>query len=128
MKIQTTIALLGVLAAAGCKAQPYHYPHDVSNSNIPHLYLNGSSYGHKITIKADDKIVWDGIVPSNGVGPNIHAVGIPRSKQKQCTISIVGEPYDASLFVDWAKGNAVIITFEKSSTTLIQKNEPIRFL
>ena len=127
-KGQRIIVLISLGAIFGCKAQTFIYPHDPNRKDLPRVVLDGMSFDRRIVMKADDVVIWDGIVPKTGSIPMLHTAGIPPEKRTECTITISGEPYSATLKVDWRKGNVIIAGFSHDGVNLVQTKEPVRFL
>lgn len=130
MRIIAPTLLMIILVAACSKAGsdvPYCYAHDSKRREIPKLYLVNDSRGHKVTTKADDALIWNGIVKKPDFVPNIHPVGIPPDLRQKCRVRITGRPYTVEREVDWQKGKALIVHFGDDRVTFTQQEEPVRF-
>lgn len=121
MRIIAPTLLMIILLAACSKAGsdvPYCYAHDPKRREIPKLYLMDDSRGHRVTIKADDALIWNGIVKKTGITPDL---------RQKCRVRITGRPYTAEREVDWQKGKALIVHFGDDRVTFTQQEEPVRF-
>ncbi len=130
MRVIRQVLLTGVLLAGASKAEtnsPSCYRHDFKQRDIPKLYLLSDSRGHNVTIKADDTLVWRGVVEKSDHMPNIHPVGIPPESRQKCRVRIVGGPYVAAMDIDWQKGKALIVHFADDRVILTQREEPVGF-
>lgn len=103
------------------------YPHDFEQRDIPKIYLVDDSRGHVVTIKADETLIWEGIVKKSDFSPNIHVVGVPPNLEKKCHIHVAGGPYGSTQEVDWTNGMAMVIVFSENKVVFDQHKEPVGF-
>lgn len=78
------------------------------------LFVQGSSYGQKVEIFADDQRIWNGEFrdrSSPAFEAEVHELRLPAELPSR--VSILGGPYKRSFSADWTKGQRITVRFEK---------------
>lgn len=104
------LLVTGILACS----RPDDSGHTPRDPRLQRLFVQGSSYGHKVVIYANDHRVWNGEFrdrSSPAFEPDVHALRLPAELPDRA--SIVGGPYKKIFKVDWTKGQQITIRFAK---------------
>lgn len=110
------LLMAGLFLVAGAMAcsSPDDSARTPRDPRLQHLFVQGSSYGHRVTIYANEQQIWNGEFTSRSSPawePEVHELRLPAELTNH--VSILGGPYKKIFKVDWTKGQRITIYFEK---------------
>ncbi|MBI2386806.1 MAG: hypothetical protein HYV14_12425 [Elusimicrobia bacterium] len=114
--------MAGLILVAGAFAcsRPDDGARAPSDPRLQKLFVQGSSYGHKIEIYADDHRIWSDEFTDRSAPAfegEVHALPLPP--ELPARVSILGGPYKKDFTVDWTKGQQITIRFAKDGKILV---------
>ena len=116
------MAGLILVASASACSRPDDSGAAPRDPRLQKLFVQGSSYGHKIEIYADDHRIWNDEFKdrsSPAFEPEVHALSLPAELPGR--VSVVGGPYKKVFMVDWTKGQQITIRFAKDGKIRISQ-------